>query len=171
VADWAGCDAPGTERSAPESEGGGFGNRTASGSWSDDLTSAGFGLAAIEAASTPPVEVSAIVEGGPGVGMLLIASVGDAAITAEAAIGSAVTTAAAVGLPEATLGESPAASDQHMIPTITTLTLAVTPNHKMSPASLGRHPSTVKAVSVRITPLLRGCLQSANADSLIKFNQ
>jgi len=135
VADWVACGAPGTETSAPESEGGGFGNRTVSGSWSDDLTSAGFGLAAIEVVGTPPVDVSAIVEGGPGVRILLIASVADAAITAEAGNVSAVTTAS-VGLPEATLGESSAASDQHMIPTITTLTLAVTPSHKISPASL-----------------------------------
>jgi hypothetical protein len=98
------------------------------------LASAGFGLAAIKAAGTPPVEVSAIVEGGPGVGMLLTASVADAATTAEAVSG---VTTASVGLPEATLGESPATSDQHMIPTITTLTLAVTPSHRMSPASLG----------------------------------
>jgi hypothetical protein len=60
----------------PQSGGGGFGNRTASGSWSDDLTSAGRGLAAIGVVGAPPAHVSAIVEGGPGVGMLLIASVG-----------------------------------------------------------------------------------------------
>jgi len=134
------------------------------------LTSAGFGLAAIEVAGTLPVDVSAIVAGGPGVGMLLIASVGDAAITAEPAIVSGVTTAA-VGRPEAALGDNPAASDQHMMPTITTLTLAVIPSHKMSPASLGRGPPTVEAASIRIDPLLRRCLPSANTGSLTKFNQ
>jgi len=126
---------------------------------------------AAEVIGSLPVDASATVEDGPGTGTRLIARVGAIGAAAETSLDSGVTTAAA-GLPEAALGENPAASDQQIIPTTTTLTLAVIPSHKMSPASLGRRSTTVEAAQVRrINPLSRRCLQSANTASLIKFNQ
>lgn len=130
--------------SAPRSEGGRFGSRSAIGSRSDDLIPAGSVSVAIEVVGTtlldPSVTSPAVVEGAPGASMRLAPRAGDGGTAAEPALVSGV--AAAVGRPEAAPADSSAARDQHMIPTITAHAPAVIPSHKISPASLSRRPPT-----------------------------